>query len=141
VSIVLLPEAEPIVRAYLAATPEVTALVPANRIQTERLTDGITWPAIRITNVAASLFDAPEWINAAQVQVDCFDTSDAAASLAARTVHGALVEMRDQRYTHSSGQVVGVDFVLGPMSQPDETRDPPLARWLIRAVVNVSPLA
>lgn len=122
----LLPDPETLLVAALNATASVTALV-GSRISTNR---GSTYPALVVTRVGGGP-DSPA-SDLALLQLDCWATDDATASLLARTVVAAH---RDLRRITAGGWTALTDIQAGPIPVPEEETG--LARYVIDLEIQV----
>lgn len=87
----LLPDPETLVLAALAAQPSITAIT-GTRIGS-RIPDLPTYPLIRVARVGGGP-DSPS-SERVVVQIECWANDDATASLLARTVIAAHVDLRN----------------------------------------------
>lgn len=103
-TLVLLPDVEQIVSAFLRAQPEVVALV-ADRVFTDLPADK-TYPLVRVVRVAGAPSPRwPAWRDEADLQFDCWGGTKRQALVLARTVEAALVQ-RAPNHVHAGGGVV-----------------------------------
>lgn len=120
-ALVLLPDAEVLVVAFLAAHPDL-ALLHAGEVGTALSNER---PAIRVTRLPGPS-NAPEE-DTPELQVECWADTQDAASVLARSVVAASPELKG---AHPEGVVAGVEVTLGPTYQPDPDTEEP--RYLLR---------
>lgn len=137
-----MPDTLLVVRAYLLGVPEVAAIV-ADRIRVNATDD--RWPSIRLTEMTGVEI-VPRRLDRVLVQADCWaapadptvaGSGDFAAQHLARTVRAALVDIGG--FQHSTAFVSGADAGTGIRHMPDESREPPVPRWVVSAAIFIRP--
>jgi hypothetical protein len=139
--VVLLPDAERLVSAYLRSRAEVSGLVD-DRVWTELpgvRADQTEWrfPCVRLVRVGGSpLLERPLHWDRARLQLDAWGGPKALARQIAETCRAVLAEAH--LATHDGAVVAGVGF--GPFAYlPDEDFTPFRPRYTFDATVTLRP--
>jgi hypothetical protein len=134
-ALVVLPDAEKVIRDYLLSVAQVTALI-GQRVYTVSQS-GPQYPYVTIQRFGG-IPTSRLRIDSASIQVDCWGNNQAEASLVARTVRAALHAAKS--YVHQAGVITGVDDELGLSWQPDTTYATPKARFVFGVAVHLHPV-
>jgi hypothetical protein len=133
--LVMLPNVEALVSAFLRDQAEVTALVD-DRVYTA-LPKGVEFPAVRVVQYDdVKHTRRPLWVVHALLQIDCWGGSKHDAWQTAATVQGVLAARLAG--VHDLGVVTGVD-VGGLADTPDQDFEPAKPRWTFTATVFAHP--
>jgi hypothetical protein len=117
---IILPDAVQLVRDGLLADVTVTGLVDTRVLS--QLPSSPTYPCVVIYRFGGKP-PVREWVDQAQLQIDCWATDDIAASLVARTVRAAVHNL--EGYSNPTlGSISGVDDVEGPRWGIEDTSVP-----------------
>ena len=139
--LLVLVDVEQLVRDYLRADADVTAL--GGDIGYEDPTPGggaempvkPRWPFVNFYRVGG-VPGYPQWLDQAVLQFDAWALSKPAAHLAAATVSAALAQIEG---AHPLGVVTAVTPVLGLQWLPDRTMKPARPRYLFSTRISVHP--
>ena len=137
-SLILPPNMEALVSAFLRDQDEVTALV-GDRVYTA-LPKAITWPAVRVTQIIdAPTSGSPLWGIAYSMQVESWGGSKDEAWRIAATCRAAI----DARITgvHEGHGVVNGSEPSSMFDLPDEDFEPAKPRWIVTCTIYGRPLA
>lgn len=130
----LLVDAERLVRDYLAAQADLSALVQG-RVYVGVIPPQPTWPLVRLWRVGGAP-RWPQWLDPARIQIEAW--ADLAqyeqARTVARTAQAALQLLKGHQ---TLGTVTGVDQVTGLQNLPDPDSARP--RVMFDAVVYIHP--
>lgn len=134
-TVTLLPNVEAIVSKFLAAQPEVTALL-STRIYTA-LPKDVGYPAARVTQFDdLKITQRPLWVARGSLQIEVWGGTKAQAYTAAATAQAVIAERIEG--VHADGVVTGVTF--GAMRDfPDDTFSPAKPRWIFTVFPTVHP--
>lgn len=141
-TLIVLPDIEAVLVAYLRARPEVSAIVD-DRVATEipaaeRLADGdVLFPRVKLARVGGTpTIDRPLWLDRALVQFDAYGTSKSQARLLADTVRAVMADATGVRgdavitRVNPGGLMWLPDTAYGEAGQP---------RYLATAAVSFHP--
>jgi uncharacterized protein DUF3168 len=130
--VIVLPDVESIVVAYLKANPQVDAVVDG-RVYGE-LPPRVDFPAIAILLVSD---DVPIdwWLSGAWIQVDCFGTTREQARTLARITHAELIGMSGKQPDGSVVSSVSTISGVRHIGEPVDNR----ARYQVSVRINVHP--
>ena len=133
----ILPDTERLVRSYLAQVTDITALVGTNISTEQPGTLPAAW--ITFTRLASPSYDKlPEAMDVARFQFDAWATDKATASTIARTLRAAL--RASTNYTLATvGTLGGCSIVTDIAWQPDDSRTPPIPRYVLTVDVYARP--
>jgi len=137
--ITVLPDDELALIQFLRTVPEVTALVPAERI-TAQLGPQPTYPAVLIHRVGGTAATEPgRWLDWASLQVDVYGPADRRACKAlAQTVRAAVLAIAND--TVDEGVLCSASEEVPPQWLPDNTlSNPPLPRFTARYRIVLHP--
>jgi hypothetical protein len=114
----LMPDVEYVLRDFLLAQAEVTAIT--SQIHKAQLPAGVTWPAVKLTRITGqALIESPQTFDESRVQVDCFGGPQRTANRLAETIR-SVVNQRMGNYMHADG-TISYAYSDPPIYQPDTT--------------------
>lgn len=134
--VIPLPDDELALIQYLGTVTEVTALVPASRVSTA-LGPRPVYPVVLIQRVMGDETNAPQWIDAAVIQVDVLATDKRTAKVLMQTVRAAILAIENDHV--AEGWLVSSYEEIGPQWLPDTLSTPPLSRYIARFRVLIHP--
>lgn len=137
-SLILTPNMEALVSAFLRDQPEVIDMVD-DRVYTA-LPKGVSWPAVRVTQLTdAPTTGSPLWGRAFAMQIEAWGGSKDEAWRIAATCQAAI----DARITgvHPGHGVVNGSDPSSMFDLPDEDFDPAKPRWIVTCTIYGRPLA
>lgn len=136
-ALILPPNMEALVSAFLRDQDEVVALVE-DRVYTA-LPKGVTWPAVRVTQLLDTPTSQPLWALAFNIQLEAWGGSKEDAWRIASTCRAAI----DQRITgtHEGYGVVNGTEPSSMFDLPDEDFEPAKPRWIVTCTIYGRPLA
>lgn len=126
--IVVLPDDELALLQYLKARPEVTALLPANRMSTE-MPAKPTYPLLLVTRAGGPAHDRAS-IDEPALQVDVLGGDKRTCKRITQTVRGAILAIAND--TVAEGVLVSAAEEVGPAWFPDTIPTPPIPRYTAR---------
>lgn len=130
------PNMEALVSAFLRNQPELIALVPDDRIYTA-LPKNAQYPCVRVVQLLDTPSGSPLYAVAYEIQVEAFGGSKAEAWRIASTAR-ALIDSRLEGVHDGFGVVNGT--IPGPMIDlPDEAFEPAKPRWLFTSTIQARP--
>lgn len=125
------PDSVAVVRAALVDSSELGAI-------TERVSTAVparpVFPHLTIHRIGG-VPAVPVRLDSAHIQVSAWGTSEAEASLLARTARAVLHRLRNASY--AGAVITGVDDTLGLSWQPDAVRTPPTPRFVFGVMVHL----
>jgi len=127
-ALVLLPDTERLLRAYLLQVSEVAALVGTAISTTQPSTPPASY--VTITRISSPVSDAPDARDIARIQIDAWAPTQGEANLLSRTLRAAL--RMSKNFTQVGlGTLQGVSIVTDTQWIPDGTRTPPSPRYVL----------
>jgi hypothetical protein len=139
-TLILTPDPEKLLSAFLRSDPDVAALV-ADRVYTVFPHDGPGKPPfVRISLIGGPQppMQVPRWLTSARIQIDTWAKPKAQASLIARTLAAACTARLVG--AHTEGVVTAIDIDSEPSYLPDsDLTDPPTPRYLFQLVMTTHP--
>lgn len=125
-AVVVLPDVVALCREYLITVPELTAVV-GTRIAT-RSPDVPAYPYITMQRIGGASIVANRF-DQARIQFDAWAATEHDASLAVRTLRGALFALEHGGFVSRAGVLTGAVDIAGPQWIPDTTVTPPIPRF------------
>lgn len=130
------PDAELIAVTWMNADADITCEV-STELPDDSAGGSPVWPLITLQRVGGTP-SVRRRCDVAHLQVNVWGDPNALngrrdCNTLARTARASLMDMAG--YAHSSGDVTGVDDVLGLMWAPDDSRDPTVPRYLFTVAV------
>ncbi len=117
-TVTLMPDVEYVLRDFLLAQPEVTAIT--TQIHKAQLPSAVTWPAVKLTRiVGVSIIETPQQFDESRVQVDVFGGPQRTANRLAETIR-AVIARGMTNYQHADGTIT-YGYSDPPIYQPDTT--------------------
>lgn len=131
-----LPDAELVVRSWLAAHPAVTAIC-STRISRRMKTTPV-YPCLTLRRIGGIPVERRR-LDQARIEVQAWGDVDdqETASTLARTARAALHDMAGERI--DDAYVTGVDDDLAITWLPDDSRDPTVPRYVFGVAVYLHP--
>lgn len=135
-AIVLMPNIEAIVSAFLRAQPEITAIVD-DRVYTA-IPGGPVYPLVRVTQFDdVKVTNMPLWVVKSSVQIEGFGGSKGDAWRACATAQSVLAE---RFHDQVAGGCVVSAVMWGSMRDlPDPTFSPAKPRFVTTAYITAHP--
>ncbi len=117
-TVTLMPDVEYVLRDFLLAQAEVTAIT--TQIHKAQLPAGVTWPAVKLTRiVGVSIIETPQQFDESRVQVDVFGGPQRTANRLAETIRSVIARGMTN-YIHTDGTITYA-YSDPPIYQPDTT--------------------
>lgn len=143
-TLLLPPNMEALVSAYLRDAPELAELVTHSttgdvKVYTA-LPKDVEYPAVRVLQLLDTPAGAPLWAVAFEMQVEAFGGSKAEAWRIASTAR-ALLDDHRIRGDHPGYGVVNGSTPGAMLDLPDETFEPAKPRWLFTSTIYGRPAA
>ncbi len=117
-TVTLMPDVEYVLRDFLLAQAEVTAIT--TQIHKAQLPAGVTWPAVKLTRITgAAVIETPQTFDESRVQVDVFGGPQRTANRLAETIRSVIARGMTN-YVHADG-TISYAYSDPPIYQPDQS--------------------
>lgn len=137
--LLVLPDVIELVRSYLGTVPEVTQLVPMDRITIRSPRDTST-PWVRLSRIGGLVEVWPPMLDRCNLQAEAYSPPEQEETCwqIARTLRGALLGALN--FVGSDGVICGALDSMGLIYQPDTSRNPPTPRVVMAVSIYARPL-